>query len=464
MRDWSMKQLAQKLIEAAGEELRRQLPSKESIKRRICSWEAGEHLPRDPYRILYCRVFGIEEAVLFPSSPHHTTSNPTLSTSDAIGSNLIRQPVQSEPDASRPSTTIMDFDKIGENDDEVQRREFVGLAGAALFGAVLNEPEKTQDAGRDIDNLAVALVEYSAPPVPPVSLDIVAGLVAQAKQNYQACRYAEVTAKLPNLLRAIRSACTVLGGDAKLRALALSAESHHVTASILLKQEDKGLAWVAADRSVQAAHATESPLVIGSSSRIVVRTLMRDAHHRVAATTASATAARMNADLKSPTADELSIYGSLLLSGAVAAAHTGNRHVVAELIDEADQAAQQLGYDGNHQWTAFGPSNVLCHRVNIAVKLGDAGSAIDYARRIDLDKLPVNERKAALMLDTSRAFLMCGRQDKALHVLRAIQQIASEEVTKRPAALRLIQDIVTTAPSSVRRDAREFAAFLGVIT
>ncbi|SPL99955.1 unnamed protein product [[Actinomadura] parvosata subsp. kistnae] len=44
-------------------------------------------------------------------------------------------------------------------------------------------------------------------------------------------------------------------------------------------------------------------------------------------------------------------------------------------------------------WTAFGPNNVLCHRVHIALRLGDAGTAIDYARQVDLDLLPINERK-----------------------------------------------------------------------
>lgn len=33
--------------------------------RRIKDWEAGRHQPKDPYRLLYCRVFGIDEAELF---------------------------------------------------------------------------------------------------------------------------------------------------------------------------------------------------------------------------------------------------------------------------------------------------------------------------------------------------------------------------------------------------------------
>jgi tetratricopeptide (TPR) repeat protein len=36
--------------------------------RRIKAYEAGEHRPNDPYRLLYCRVFGMEEAELFSTS------------------------------------------------------------------------------------------------------------------------------------------------------------------------------------------------------------------------------------------------------------------------------------------------------------------------------------------------------------------------------------------------------------
>jgi hypothetical protein len=153
----------------------------------------------------------------------------------------------------------------------------------------------------------------------------------------------------------------------------------------------------------------------------------------------------------------------LLLRGAIAAARTGNRHAIAELLDEAAATGERLGHDGNHMWTAFGPNNVLCHRVNVALSLGDAGTAIDYARQAHIDKLPINERKATLLLDTSRAFLMCGKHDKALHVLRAAGDVAPEEVAGRPATLRLVRDILATAPISIRREAREYAVSLGVI-
>ncbi|WP_158088561.1 helix-turn-helix domain-containing protein [Thermoactinospora rubra] len=368
--------------------------------------------------------------------------------------------IPSQDDRPAVSTRAVDLVQRGGAETNVRRREFVGLAGAALFSAALGPAEQASPDG--IEDLAAALVSFPAPGDELPDLAPLARAVAAAKQSYQACRYGDVVSMLPSLLRSLRVACTVLEGDARLKAHALTAEAYHVAASILIKQEDKGLAWLAADRSVQAAHASESPLMIGSSARIITHALMDGGHHRAAVSTASTAAQRMDAELSGPTPDDLSVYGSLLLRGAVAAAQQANRHTAVELLDEAAEAGKRLGHDGNHMWTAFGPNNVLCHRVNVALTMGDAGTAVEYARKVNIDALPINERKATLLLDTARAFLTWGKHDRALYVMRAAGDIAPEEITVRPATLRLVRDLLKTAPASVRREAREYAESLGV--
>ncbi|RGA03000.1 hypothetical protein DI270_021365 [Microbispora triticiradicis] len=253
-------------------------------------------------------------------------------------------------------------------------RQYGGLSQTAI-GSLTGYSQGKVSA--IMSGLAAALTEYpvAGPQLP--ELPQLATAVARAKRTYQACRYSEVAAMLPMLIRSLRLACATLDGDARLKAHALSAEAHHVAASILLKQEDKG-------------------------------------------------------------------------------------HTTAELLDEAEDAGRRLGYDGNHMWSAFGPNNVLCHRVNIALSFGDAGTAIENARRIDINALPINERKATVLLDTSRAFLAWGKHDRALYILRAAGDIAPEEITSRPATHRLVRDILATAPISIRREAREYAESLGV--
>ena len=180
-----------------------------------------------------------------------------------------------------------------------------------------------------------------------------------------------------------------------------------------VKVGDQGLGWLAADRSMQAARASEDPVTVASSARIVTHALMGSKHYKAATDTASTLAARFDHDVSAHDPESLSVYGSLLLRGAIAAAQQDNRGGADELLTEAEDAAARLGDDLNLRWTAFGPTNASLHRVNIAVTLGDAGTAIDVARTVDLSRIDVTERKATFLMDTARAFLQCGRHERA---------------------------------------------------
>ncbi len=189
---------------------------------------------------------------------------------------------------------------------------------------------------------------------------------------------------------------------------------------------------------------------------------MADGHYGAATKVASSYAQRLTADVRDPTPESLSVYGALLLRGALAAAQAENRDDSMALLDEAERAGSRLGNDYNHRWTAFGPANVLLHRVHAAVRLGDAGSAISHARKVDLDQLTVTERKASFFIDTAQAFSQWGKHEKAFYALRAGEQLAPQEVRSRPVVRRLVSDLLATAPPTVRPRLGEFAAHIGV--
>jgi hypothetical protein len=260
----------------------------------------------------------------------------------------------------------------------------------------------------------------------------------------------------------LHEACLALNGEARLRAHALSADAHHVAAGLLLKLDDQGLAYLAADRSMRAAQASEDPVTVGASARIITHTLMNGHHLAAAISTASSHAAQLDRQIGSRTPESLSVYGSLLLRGAIAAAQHDKRDTAHELLTEAEQAGRRLGVDGNLRWTAFGPTNATLHRVNIAVTLGDAGTAVDIARSVDLTSITVPERKASLLIDTARAFLQWNKPGKAYIALRAADETAHEEVGGRPSVQRLIRQLVIAAPPTLRQDAEQFAAQIGV--
>src|SRR6266498_2864317 len=340
------------------------------------------------------------------------------------------------PAAAVSGLLSADIGDSEEDEPSVQRRTFVSLTGTSLFGALLADTRSPADA---IESFAAVLATYASDPgwpaldAPP-DLPALAAAVASAKRDYQACHYSDVARILPALLSRLQAACAVLDGQDRLTACTLSAEAHHVAASILLKVSDQGLGWLAADRSMQAARASEDPVTIVSSARIITHAMMSGKHHRAATDTASTLAARFDRDVPAHDPESLSVYGSLLLRGAIAAAQHDNRRGAHELLAEAGEAARPLG---------------------------DAGTAIDVARTVELGKIDVTERKASFLMDTARAFLQCGRHERAYLALRAAEEVAPEEITGRPAAHRLVRDLMTAAPLSIQRHAEDFARRIG---
>ncbi|MGE5291884.1 MAG: helix-turn-helix domain-containing protein [Micromonosporaceae bacterium] len=384
---------------------------------------------------------------------HHINAISSRDTRPALGSSSV---------SDLPSIDLGDQ----EEEDLVRRRNFVGLAGASMFSAMLPDVRSeipADSAGRFAPVLAAHIGDAADGSLED-SADVASltDAVARARRDYQGCRYSTLIEYLPTLLTRLNGACMALDGEARLCAYALSADAHHVAAGLLLKLDDRGLAYLAADRSLQAAHASDDPLTIGASARIVTHTLMSGRHLQTAVSTAETHAQRLDHDVATHTPESLSVYGSLLLRGAIAAAQSESRTAAHELLSEADDAARRLGAERNLRWTAFGPVNAKLHRVNIAVALGDAGTAIDVARRIDVNKITVTERKASLFIDTARAFLQWGKHDRAYLALRAAAETAHQEVAGRPLVQRLVTDLARSAPPSVKPEAKQFARQLGI--
>ena len=237
--------------------------------------------------------------------------------------------------------------------------------------------------------------------------------------------------------------------------------AYHVTAGFLLKVGDHGLAHLATDRSMSAALASGDPLAVGASARIVIHTLMNSGHLTAAISTARSHSLRLDREISAQTPESLSVYGSVLLRGAIAAAQHEERGAAHEMLAEAADAARRLGTDANLRGTAFGPANTRLHQVNVAVTLGDAGTAIDLARRIDLTAIAVTERKVSLLIDVARAFFQWGRYEQAYAALRAAEQTAPEEVALRPSVSALARNLAAVAPPSIRRDAGQFSSRIG---
>lgn len=342
-------------------------------------------------------------------------------------------------------------DGVGDSgsDGDVRRRNF--LRGAAIGVAAVPNVAPLLNAlfsPAHSDGAALTLSQFTR-------------AVRAAKVDYQACRYERVLDRLVTLLPSLEPVQSGADGERRQRVEALAADLYHVVGSVLLKLGDRGMALVAAERSTRAAAMSQDPVAIAASARIMTHALMGNGHDAQAVTLAGNAADSLDRDTRLASTDAVAVYGALVLRGAIAAARRDDRDTAHAMLDEATRAATRLGYDGNDRWTGFGATNVLLHRVNIALTHGDAGTAIAIARTVPLEKVTLAERKASLFVDVARAYTQWGRYEHGLSALRTAYEVAPEEIRCRPAVQRIVGDLAMLANGSVRTAAVRFAHSAG---
>jgi hypothetical protein len=129
--------------------------------------------------------------------------------------------------------------------------------------------------------------------------------------------------------------------------------------------------------------------------------------------------------------DAVSLAGSLWLISAVIAGRRSDRAASTERLATAGRLSGLLAHDGNHWWTAFGPTNVLIHQASVAAEFGDAAGVLRVATEIDTETLPagLQGRRSRLHLDLAWA------QAQARNDLEAILHLQqAERVAPSPSA------------------------------
>jgi hypothetical protein len=208
---------------------------------------------------------------------------------------------------------------------------------------------------------------------------------------------------------------------------------------LLTKLGEADLAWIAAERGFQSAQRSGDNIVIGSLFRSVAHALLSTGRYKEAKQLTIDAAAFLQPGLADASPEYLSVYGTLFLAGSVAAARDEDRATVREFLSQADASAKRIGYDANHLWTAFGPTNVAIHRVTTAMDLGDVQVAIDLGPQVDASGLPT-ERRVRHAMETARAFTAWNRNDEALATLLTAERIAPEQVRHHALSRRLVQN------------------------
>ncbi|MBN1171846.1 MAG: helix-turn-helix transcriptional regulator [Micromonosporaceae bacterium] len=322
--------------------------------------------------------------------------------------------------------------------------------------------EEIRSALERYDQISV----FTVPPAPP-HLGELRKAVNHAWLSYQHAKYGVLARVLPKLLRDAQA------GDSAYRqehesgeAAHLLAQVYQITSSALRKLGEHDLSWLAADRSVAVAHRAGDELLAGIASYRVGLALLALGRGRPALEVNVNVANRLAPGTQGnpPTPERWSVYGMLLLQGAMAAARIGDAATVRDLLGGAEEAARALGGDCNHYWTSFGPTNVRLHRAAAMVELGEGRAAIDTHENIDRAGFGalLPERRAHHFLDIARGYAQIGDVGMASEMLLAGDRLAPSEIRCRPIAREVLGDVLRRVRGAPSTPVVELAELMGV--
>jgi hypothetical protein len=89
------------------------------------------------------------------------------------------------------------------------------------------------------------------------------------------------------------------------------------------------------------------------------------------------------------TPEHFSVYGGMLLLGAIASLRTGDPWRAREVLREpAHKVALRAGEGLNYHNTVFGPTNVAIHIVHVEHEQGEVSEALRLADKVDISQIP----------------------------------------------------------------------------
>ncbi|WP_317496011.1 hypothetical protein [Haloechinothrix sp. LS1_15] len=237
--------------------------------------------------------------------------------------------------------------------------------------------------------------------------------------------------------------------------------TYQVCTTVLTKRGAAELACVTARRGYDLAEQAEERIVLASLSRSVSHALLAAGRCDDALGVISDAAERLGQPASSSSPTYVSVYGTMCLTGSMAAARARDRTYTKELLREARAAAQRIGTDANLLWTAFGPTNVAVHAVSTAMELGDAQQALELGTQVDAKGLPT-ERRARHDIELARAHSAIGDRDTAVQHLLAAEHAAPEQVRSHPLSRQLARTWVHRTRNRPDESLNSLATRLGV--
>lgn len=281
---------------------------------------------------------------------------------------------------------------------------------------------------------------------PPRSLDTLEGELAVLQKLQGAAAHVRLGARLPAVLEEL-AAHAAESDDP--RAWRLLNHANAIAVSLVRRLGYHDLAQVGLERAAVAAQRAEDPLLprlVALSRALLLLTL---GEMETALTMVERAAAAVDAT----DADGLTVYGSLHLRAAVAAARAGRAHDAWEHHGIAEEVARKVGNRRDPYGLQVTPGNVAIHGCVVAIELGDYDRALRMDERLTLSPRLWAERRAHHEIDMARAHLWVGRHKDALDRILRAERIAPQMTRYHPTSRETVMQldrVYRTLPESLR--------------
>jgi len=305
-------------------------------------------------------------------------------------------------------------------------------------------PDAAPDAGVVALRQAVADVTdlLGAVDGEPLSLRDAERSVTYLWGTYWSGKWVQLTGLIPQALIGLRATLHAADAATRPKAAEQLAWCYSVAANTLthLRQPDAG--FLAARRALDLVGGGDDALLAavlkGSVSwQLLVSGRFLDAE-RVAVRAAESI--EPHGDVS---AQALSVYGSLLVQVANAAARDGRSAIAGDFLESAREVAQRVETDRMDYEIPFGPSLVAMQTVDVGVVTENYPAALDAASQMPAKPgLPLASRCRHLT-DRACAHANLGHEEEALALLLTAEGMSSDWIRHQTLARAVIRDLLT---------------------
>lgn len=297
----------------------------------------------------------------------------------------------------------------------------------------------------------------------PLSLDLVTAEIAEGWTLYHAAKFERLTQVLPRMIEDARLVAAAGGGEQR-RAQAALGKALQLGGHLTIRLGKTDLALSSLERASLAADSAEDPLLAAMVSNSVSWAYQRqnrwDDSQQLAVHAAD--------DIERNglrTAEDIRVWGGLLLSAARSVAVTADYEQASDIFDVAEGAAGRLATlppaVHSKMVSVFDRSAVRIERIRLAAQCGQPEQALALARSIRLSRETPPSWRSWLLLDVARAYTDIGDIEGAMRALRNAYRRNPPWMRHQSLAVAIVRDLWAGPARPV--GLRKLAEFLDVI-